>query len=119
MTTSIIHRITWDAQIRHNEHFDIRKRVSKISDVKEVARKYLRGGTLIFSYIHRLRSFLGAQNFEFQYFLGFSEKLISPWGNYIVSSRQMKQFEKQKEEFNGILLASVRTKMPSSDKNSK
>ena len=36
--------------------------------------------------------------------------------NYIVSGRQMEQFEKQKEEFNGILNASVRTKMPSSDK---
>ena len=30
------------------------------------------GGTLIFSYIHRLRSFLGS-NFEFQYFLGFQK----------------------------------------------
>ena len=29
---------------------------------------------------------------------------------YIVSGRQMKQFEKQKEEFNGILNASVITK---------
>ena len=29
------------------------------------------GGTLIFSYIHRLMPFLGVQNFEFQYFLGF------------------------------------------------
>ena len=28
----------------------------------------------------------------------------------------MKQFEKQKEEFNGILYVSVRTKIPSSDK---
>ena len=34
-----------------------------------------RGGvTLIFSYIRRLGSFFGVQNFEFQYFLGFSEK---------------------------------------------
>ena len=37
-----------------------------------------RGGTLIFSYIGRLGSFFflggGGQNFEFQYFLGFSEK---------------------------------------------
>ena len=33
------------------------------------------GGTLIFSYIRRLGSFFGGQNFEFQYFLGFSEKL--------------------------------------------
>ena len=32
------------------------------------------GGTLIFSYIRRLGSFLGVQNFEFQYFLLFSEK---------------------------------------------
>ena len=34
------------------------------------------GGTLIFSYIPRLRPFFGVQNFEFQYFFGFSEKLI-------------------------------------------
>ena len=74
MTTSINHRITRNAQIRHFERFDIRKRVSLVSDDKELAR------------------------------------------NYIVSRRQMKQFEKQKEEFNGILNASVRTKMPSSDK---
>ena len=32
------------------------------------------GGTLIFSCIHRLESFFGVQNFEFQYFWGFSEK---------------------------------------------
>ena len=31
------------------------------------------GGTLIFSYIHRLGSFLGVQNFEFQYFWGVSD----------------------------------------------
>ena len=31
------------------------------------------GGTLIFSYIRRLRIFLGVQNLEFQYFWGFSE----------------------------------------------
>ena len=30
-----------------------------------------KGGTLIFSYIHRLGSFFGVQNFEIQYFLGF------------------------------------------------
>ena len=53
---------------------DIRKRVSTISNIKELAR------------------------------------------NYIVSDRQMKQLEKQKEEFNGILHASVNTKMPSSNK---
>ena len=33
-----------------------------------------RGGTLIFSNIRRLRSFFLVQNFEFQYFIGFSEK---------------------------------------------
>ena len=33
-----------------------------------------RGGTLIFSHIRRLGLFLGVQNSEFQYFLGFSEK---------------------------------------------
>ena len=33
------------------------------------------GGTLIFSYIHRLRSFLGGSKFEFQYFGGFSDKI--------------------------------------------
>ena len=33
------------------------------------------GGTLIFSYLRRLGSyFFLVQNFEFQYFLGFSEK---------------------------------------------
>ena len=32
------------------------------------------GGTLIFSYIRRLGPFFGGQNFEFQYFFGFSEK---------------------------------------------
>ena len=34
------------------------------------------GGTLIFSYIRRLRSLLGVQNFKFQYFWEVSEKLI-------------------------------------------
>ena len=32
------------------------------------------GGTMIFSHIRRLGPFFGAQNSEFQYFLGFSEK---------------------------------------------
>ena len=31
------------------------------------------GGTLIFSYIRRLRPYLGVQSFEFQYFLGFQK----------------------------------------------
>ena len=34
------------------------------------------GGSLIVSYIHRLGSFWGVQNFEFQNVLWFSEKLI-------------------------------------------
>ena len=40
---------------------------SKGSDPRE-------GGTLIFSNIRRLGLFLGVQDFEFQYILGFSEK---------------------------------------------
>ena len=62
----------WDKyqHFRHYEHFDIRKRVSKISDEKEFA---------------------------------------SLWS-------ANKTIKKQKEEFNGILNASVRTKMLSSDK---
>ena len=32
-------------------------------------------GTLIFSYIRRLGPFFWVQNFEFQYFWGFSEKM--------------------------------------------
>ena len=38
------------------------------------------GGTLIFSHIRRLGPFFWVQNSEFQYFLGFSEKLIFFWG---------------------------------------
>ena len=34
------------------------------------------GGSLIFPYIRRLKVIFGVQNFEFQYFLGFSEKRI-------------------------------------------
>ena len=34
------------------------------------------GGTLIFAHIRRLGPFFGAQNSEFQYFFGFSEKLL-------------------------------------------
>ena len=34
------------------------------------------GGTMIFSHIRRLGPFFWVQNSEFQYFLGFSEKLI-------------------------------------------
>ena len=33
------------------------------------------GGTLIFSYIRRLGSFMGVQNFEFQYFFGVFRKM--------------------------------------------
>ena len=35
------------------------------------------GNTLVCLYIRRLGSFFFVQNFEFQYFLGFSQKLIS------------------------------------------
>ena len=41
------------------------------------------GGIQIFSYIRWLGSFLGVPNFEFQYFWGFSEKLIF-WGMNIL-----------------------------------
>ena len=34
---------------------------------------WLGGDTLIFSYIRRLRPFLGVPNFEFQYFWGFQK----------------------------------------------
>ena len=42
------------------------------------------GGTLIFSYIRRLGSCIVVQNFEFQYFLGFSEKMNIFWGMKIL-----------------------------------
>ena len=42
------------------------------------------GGTLIFSNIRRLGPFLGVQNFEFQYFWGFSEKMYIFWGMKIL-----------------------------------
>ena len=38
------------------------------------------GGTLIFSYIRRLGSFFGVQNFEFQYFWGGFRKNNIFWG---------------------------------------
>ena len=38
------------------------------------------GGTLRVSYLRRLRLFFWVQNFQFQYILGFSEKLIFFWG---------------------------------------
>ena len=38
-----------------------------------------RGGTLIFSYIHRLGLFFGVQNFEFNYFWGFQKNEFF-WG---------------------------------------
>ena len=41
------------------------------------------GSTLIFSYIRRLGSFFLVKNFEFQYFFGFSEKMIF-WGMKIL-----------------------------------
>ena len=42
------------------------------------------GGTLIFSHIRRLGPFFGVQNSEFQYFFGFSKKLIFFWGMKIL-----------------------------------
>ena len=42
------------------------------------------GGTLIFSYNRRLGSFFWVQNFEFQYFWGFSEKNNIFWGMKIL-----------------------------------
>ena len=39
-------------------------------------RVYAQGGTLIFSYIHRLGSFLRVQNFDFNIFGGFSDMKI-------------------------------------------
>ena len=41
------------------------------------------GGTLIFLYIRRLGSFLGVQNFEFQYLFGFLENEYF-WGMTIL-----------------------------------
>ena len=38
------------------------------------------GGTLNFFYMRRLGLFFGVQNFEFQYFWGFSKKYIF-WGH--------------------------------------
>ena len=37
------------------------------------------GGTLIFSHIHRLGLFLGVQNSEFQYYLGFEKNEFFGW----------------------------------------
>ena len=42
------------------------------------------GGTQIFSHIRRLGPFFWVQNSEFQYFFGFSEKLIFFWGMKIL-----------------------------------
>ena len=42
------------------------------------------GGTLMFSHIRRLGPFFWVQNSEFQYYFGFSEKLISFWGMKIL-----------------------------------
>ena len=42
------------------------------------------GGTLIFSYIRRLGSFFGVQNFEYQYFWGFSDsEYFLGYGNFV------------------------------------
>ena len=47
--------------------------------INKTSRSFSQGGTLIFSYMRRLGSFFGVQNFEFQYLRGFSEKRIF-WG---------------------------------------
>ena len=49
-----------------------------------VAHFIPRGSTLIFLYIRRLGSFLGGQNFEIKYFLGFTEKIYVFWGMKIL-----------------------------------
>ena len=38
------------------------------------------GGILIVSYIHKLESFFGVQNLEFQYFRGVPENIYIFWG---------------------------------------
>ena len=56
-----------------------RKQLAKINNEKakinneKVIPENPQGGTLIFSYIRRLGSFFGVQNFEFQYFWGFQK----------------------------------------------
>ena len=42
-----------------------------------------RGGTLIFSYIRRLGSFLGVQNLEFQHFRGFQKNDFFGYENFV------------------------------------
>ena len=49
-------------------------------DVFMAAQLQSQGGTLIFSHIRRFGLFLGVQNSEFQYFLGFSVKMNIFWG---------------------------------------
>ena len=43
------------------------------SNLGPLAPEASTGGILVFSYIRRLGSFFGVQNFEFQYFLGFQK----------------------------------------------
>ena len=60
--------------------------------------------TLIFSYIRRLRPFLGVQNLEFQYFGGFSEKVIF-WGGIKVLWRFFYGFLTKLTSFRGHFYA--------------
>ena len=53
--------------------------MSKVEEIMILANCRPRGVTLIFSYIRRLWLFLGGQNFEFKYLLGFSEKKEYFW----------------------------------------
>ena len=66
-------------------------RSPSISTVKLKVPKYIKtrgggggGGGSDISYIRRLGSFFGVQNFEFQYLLGFSEKIHIFWGMKIL-----------------------------------
>ena len=63
---------------RVHTHKHTHTRFRKLWSVKS------KGGTLIFSRIHRLGPFFGVQNSEFQYFFWFSEKWIFFWGMKIL-----------------------------------
>ena len=58
--------------------------LSIIDKIQPSIRRTIIKGTLVwgFSYVHRLGSFFGVQNFESHYLLGFSEKLTFFWGHH-------------------------------------
>ena len=70
------------------------------------------GGSLIFSYIRRLGSFLWVKHFKFQYFWGFYEKLIFFVGMKILwiflggSSQNWTIFKSHFYAFWGLFLSS-------------